>query len=109
MRFLSEDDYLAAAQDAAYDRFLQTAVQCRDCGMRYDQGHHPATRHEPAWSECGECPNCGSTAITEQWHGADWHGRERNDYLRGDAAESSPDALDHDRRPAGRSHRRPRE
>ncbi len=65
VRFLSEDDYLAAVQDAAYDRFLQTAVQCRDCGMCYEQGHHPATRREPAWSECGECPNCGSTAITE--------------------------------------------
>jgi hypothetical protein len=49
--FLSEDDYLAAVHDAAYDRFLERAVQCSDCGTRYDQGRHPPTRQEPAWSE----------------------------------------------------------
>jgi hypothetical protein len=65
VRFLSEDDYLAAAQDAAHDRFLEIAAQCRDCGTCYDPGHHPATRREPAWSEREECPNCGSTAIKE--------------------------------------------
>ena len=66
VRFHSEEEYLAAVQDAAYDRFLEIAVRCRDCGTRYDQGHPPATRREPAWSEREECPNCGSTAITEQ-------------------------------------------
>ena len=66
LRFLSEDDYLAAVHDAAYERFLEIAVRCSDCGTRYDQGRHPATRREPAWSEREECPNCGSTAITEQ-------------------------------------------
>ena len=65
VRFLSEDDYLAAGQDAAHERFLEIAVQCRDCGTCYDPGHHPATRREPAWSEREECPNCGSTAIKE--------------------------------------------
>jgi len=63
--FLNEDDHLAAAQDVAYDRFLEMAVQCRECGTRYDQGHRPATRHEPPWTEREECPNCGSTAIAE--------------------------------------------
>ena len=63
--FLTEDDHLAAAHDAAYDRFLQTAAQCGDCGTRYDQRRHPATRREPAWSEREECPSCGSTAIAE--------------------------------------------
>ena len=42
--FHSDEDYLAAVQDAAYDRFLETAVRCRECGTRYDQGHRPATR-----------------------------------------------------------------
>lgn len=65
VRFLSEDDYLAAVQDAAHDRFLEIAVQCSDCGTCYDPGHHPATRREPAWSEREECPNCGSTSIKE--------------------------------------------
>jgi hypothetical protein len=64
-RLLGEDDYLAAVHDAAYDRFLEIAVRCSDCGTRYDQGHHPATRREAAWSEREECPTCGSTAITE--------------------------------------------
>ena len=66
VRFHSEEEYLAAVQDAAYDRFLEIAAQCSDCGTRYDQGHRPATRREPAWSEREERPNCGSTAITEQ-------------------------------------------
>ena len=65
VRFHSEEDYLAAVQDAAYDRFLETAVRCRECGTRYDPAYRPATRREPAWSEREECPNCGSTAITE--------------------------------------------
>jgi hypothetical protein len=65
VRFLNEDDHAGAVQDAAYDRFLETAVRCGECGTRYDQGHHPATRHAPAWSEREECPNCGSTAIAE--------------------------------------------
>jgi hypothetical protein len=63
--FHSDEDYLAAVQDAAYDRFLEMAAQCSDCGTRYDQGHRPATRREPAWSEREESPNCGSTAIAE--------------------------------------------
>ena len=49
MRLLSEDDYLDAVQDAADDRFLEVAVACAECGTLYDQGHHPATRFEPAW------------------------------------------------------------
>ena len=65
LRLINEEDYLAAVQEAAYDRFLQTATQCSDCGTRYAQGHHPATRQEPAWSEREECPNCGSTATSE--------------------------------------------
>ena len=65
MRFLNEDDHAAAVQDVAYERFLETAVRCGECGTRYDQGHHPTTRHAPAWSEREECPNCGSTAIAE--------------------------------------------
>jgi len=60
-RFVS-DEYLDAVQDAAYDRFLEVAVQC-ECGTWYDQGYHPATRQEPAWVERNECPNCGCTAI----------------------------------------------
>ena len=65
VRFLSEDDYLDATRDAAYDRFLDIAVHCADCGALYDQGHHPATRREPAWIERDECPNCGSTTIKQ--------------------------------------------
>ena len=66
MRLFSEDDYLEALRDAAHDRFLEIAVECSDCGTLYDQGHHPATRFEPAWIERGECPNCGSGGIKER-------------------------------------------
>jgi len=48
VRFLNEDDLAGAVQDAAYDRFLETAVRCGECGTRYDQGHHPATRQPGA-------------------------------------------------------------
>jgi Zn finger protein HypA/HybF involved in hydrogenase expression len=60
---LDEDAYLDALQDAAHERFLEVAVRCAECGAVYDQGYHPATRLEPAWAECEECPNCGSGAI----------------------------------------------
>ena len=66
MRLFSEDDYLDAVRDAAHDRFLEVAVECAVCGTLYDQGHRPATRFEPAWIECGECPNCGSGGIKER-------------------------------------------
>ena len=62
LRSVSEDEYLDAVQDAAYDDFLKAAVECADCGALYDHGHHPATRSEPAWAEQEECPNCGSGA-----------------------------------------------
>jgi len=61
--FLSEDHNLDAAQDAAYERFLQAAVACAECETLYEPGYHPATRHEPGWVEQEECPHCGSTAI----------------------------------------------
>ena len=61
----NEDAYLNALQDAAYERFLEVAVRCGDCGAVYDQGCHPATRLEPAWAECEECPCCGSGAIED--------------------------------------------
>ena len=63
--FAGEDERLDAVQDAAYDRFLEVAVTCRECGTLYDQGYHPATRLEPAWAEQEECPNCGSGAIED--------------------------------------------
>jgi len=66
LRFLSEDDQLAAVQDAADDRFLEVAAACGECGTRYGQGHHPATRFEPAYIEQPECPNCGSSEIKEK-------------------------------------------
>ncbi len=66
LRFLSEDDHLAAVQDAADDRFLEVAVACVACGTRYGQGHHPATRFEPAYIEQSECPNCGSGEIEDK-------------------------------------------
>ena len=59
LRFVSEDDHLAAAKDAAYDRFREVAVECAECGTLYDQEYHPATRSEPAYIERGDCPNCG--------------------------------------------------
>ena len=62
-RFASEDEYLDAVQDAAYDQFLQDAVTCAECGTLYDQGYHPSTRFEPAWIEREECPNCGSPTL----------------------------------------------
>ena len=62
-RFASKDEHLDAVQDVAYDRFLAVAVQCAECDALYDPGYHPATRHEPAWAEHEECPNCGSPAI----------------------------------------------
>ena len=65
MRFASEEEYRAAAQDAAYDRFLEVAVECGRCGALYDQAQHPATRFEPAYIERGECPNCGSREIMD--------------------------------------------
>jgi uncharacterized protein (DUF983 family) len=65
LRSVSEDEYLDAVQDAAYDDFVKVAVKCRDCGTLYDQGHHPARRLEPAWAEQEECPNCGSGAIAD--------------------------------------------
>ena len=37
-----EAERLDAVQDAAYDRFLEVAVTCRECGTLYDQGYHPA-------------------------------------------------------------------
>ena len=66
LRITSDDDYLAAAADAAYDRFLEVAVQCAECGMLYDQRAHPATASEPAWAEQEECPNCGSGEIRDR-------------------------------------------
>jgi hypothetical protein len=63
LRSVSEDEYLDAVQDAAYDNFLNVAVKCRDCGTLYDQGHHPASRVEPAYIERAECPNCGCGEI----------------------------------------------
>jgi len=52
VRFHSEEDYLAAVHDAAYDRFLETAVRCRECGTRYDpvlpSGHAPRASLERA-------------------------------------------------------------
>jgi hypothetical protein len=48
-RFASEDEYLDAVHDAAYERFIQEAVTCAECGTLYDQGYHPSTRFEPAW------------------------------------------------------------
>jgi hypothetical protein len=65
LRIISDDDYLAAAADAAYDRFLDVAVQCAECGTLYDQKAHPATASEPAWAEQEECPNCGSGEIRD--------------------------------------------
>ena len=65
LRITSDDDYLAAAADAAYDRFLEVAVQCAECGTLYDQRAHPATASEPAWAEQEECPNCGSGEIRD--------------------------------------------
>jgi formate dehydrogenase maturation protein FdhE len=61
-----EEEYLHALENAAYDRFLDVAVKCRDCGTLYDQKYHEATRSEPAWVECDECPNCGSGEIKER-------------------------------------------
>jgi rubredoxin len=63
LRSLSEDEYPAAVQDAAYEEFLKVAVECADCGALYDQGRHPATRFEPAYIERSECPNCGCGEI----------------------------------------------
>jgi uncharacterized protein (DUF983 family) len=60
VRIVSDEEYLAAAADAAYDRFLEVAVQCAECGTLYDQKAHPATAFESAWAEQEECPNCGS-------------------------------------------------
>jgi hypothetical protein len=60
VRIVSDEEYLAAAADAAYDRFLEVAVRCAECGTLYDQKAHPATASEPAWAEQEECPNCGS-------------------------------------------------
>lgn len=65
-RFANEDDYLDAVQDAAYDRFLDMAVTCSECGTLYDQGYHPSTRFEAAWAEGEECPNCGCGEINER-------------------------------------------
>lgn len=66
LRFLSEDDYFAAVDDAAYDHFLDVAVKCRDCGTLYDRKYHEATRFEPAWAEQDQCPNCGSGEIKDR-------------------------------------------
>ncbi|MBV9194639.1 MAG: hypothetical protein JO168_10890 [Solirubrobacterales bacterium] len=66
LRLPGDDDYLAAMEDEAHDRFLQVALTCAGCGMLYDHGYHPATRFEPAWAERTECPNCGSGEINEQ-------------------------------------------
>ena len=66
LRITSDDDYLAAAADAAYDRFLEVAVQYAECGTLYDQKAHRATASEPAWAEQEECPNCGSGEIRDR-------------------------------------------
>ena len=66
LRITSDDDYLAAAADAAYDRFLEVAVQCAECRTLYDQRAHPATAFEPAGAEQEECPNCGSGEIRDR-------------------------------------------
>ena len=66
LRITSHDDCLAVAADAAYDRFLEVAVQCAECRTLYDQKAHPATASEPAWAEQEECPNCGSGAIRDR-------------------------------------------
>jgi hypothetical protein len=66
LRIISDDEYLAAAADAAYDRFLEVAVQCAECGTLYDQNEHPATAFEPAWAEQEECPNWGSGEIKDK-------------------------------------------
>lgn len=65
LRFDSEEHYLAAAENAACERFLEVAVECGGCGTLYDQGYHPATRFEPAWAERTECPNCGCGEIKD--------------------------------------------
>ena len=66
LRIISDDECPAAAADAAYDRFLEVAVQCAECGTLYDQKAHPATASEPAWAEQEECPNCGSGEIRDR-------------------------------------------
>jgi hypothetical protein len=65
-RFASDDEYLDAVHDAAYERFVEEAVRCGECGTLYDQGYHPATGREPAWVEREECPTCGSPAIKDR-------------------------------------------
>jgi len=65
VRIVSDEEYLVAAEDAAYDRFLEVAVDCAECATLYDQKHHPATASEPAWAEHEECPNCGSGEIRD--------------------------------------------
>ena len=58
MRY-DEDMIAEARQDAAYDDFLRHAVKCADCGHLYCQGHHRATRTDPAYVDVDECPRCG--------------------------------------------------
>jgi len=66
VRIISDEEHLAAGEDAAYDRFLDVAVECSECGTLYDQKHHPATASDPAWAEQEECPNCGSAEIRDR-------------------------------------------
>ena len=48
LRFLSEDDYLAAVQDAADDRFLEVAVKCAECGTLWTRATiRPPDSHPP--------------------------------------------------------------
>lgn len=62
-RYMTADEYQDAKNDVAYDEFLERAVECAECGTKYDPKVHRATRSEPAWAEVEECPNCGCADI----------------------------------------------
>ena len=86
MRFHSEEEYLAAVQDAAYDRFLETAVRCRECGTRYDR----ATVRPRAASQPGASAKSAPTAVQPRSRSNEMTGCARTDYLHADDAELSP-------------------
>ena len=57
--FRDYDDYLDARDDALRDEADMFAVECADCGTRWDPRWHRATRWDPAYEDQPECPECG--------------------------------------------------
>lgn len=61
--FASEDEYYDARDEARRDEWADNATECGNCGNLWDPGYHRATRVDPSYYECPECPACGEWSV----------------------------------------------